>query len=122
MSSDFKYLGSIIQKDGEIDSDVNHKIQASSWNGGAQQEFYVIVTFRYGWRESFIRLLLGQFVIWHKMLGCKRYHAQKMSVAKMRMLRWMYGNTRRDKVSNEDIRTKIGVASIQEKMKENRLW
>ena len=28
MSSHFKYLGSIIQKDGEINSDVNHKIQA----------------------------------------------------------------------------------------------
>ena len=28
MSSHFKYLSSIIQKDGEIDSDVNHKIQA----------------------------------------------------------------------------------------------
>ena len=27
MSSHFKYLGSIIQKDGEIDSDVNHRIQ-----------------------------------------------------------------------------------------------
>ena len=27
MSSHFKYLGSIIQKDEEIDSDVNHKIQ-----------------------------------------------------------------------------------------------
>ena len=26
MSSHFKYLGSIIQKDGEINSDVNHKI------------------------------------------------------------------------------------------------
>jgi len=28
MSSHFKYLGFIIQKDGEINSDVNHKIQA----------------------------------------------------------------------------------------------
>jgi len=27
MSSHFKYLGTIIQKDREIDSDVNHKIQ-----------------------------------------------------------------------------------------------
>jgi len=28
MSSHFKYLGSIMQKDGEINSDVNHRIQA----------------------------------------------------------------------------------------------
>ena len=37
----------------------------------------------------------------------KRHHAQKMSVAEIRMLRWMCGNTRRDKARNEDIRTKI---------------
>jgi len=44
-----------------------------------------------------------------------------MSVAKIRMLCWICGNTRRDKVRYEDIRTKIGVASIEEKMRENRL-
>ena len=33
----------------------------------------------------------------------------------------MCGNTRRDKVRNEDICTKIGVHSIEEKMRENRL-
>ena len=33
----------------------------------------------------------------------------------------MCGNTRRDKVRNENIRTKIGIASIEEKMRENRL-
>ena len=51
----------------------------------------------------------------------KRYHAQKMSVAEMCILRWMCDNTRRDKLRNEDIHTKIGVASIEEKMRENRL-
>jgi len=50
-----------------------------------------------------------------KCWAIKKYHAQKMSIAEMRMLRWMCGNTRRDKVRNEDIRTKIGVASIEEK-------
>ena len=29
----------------------------------------------------------------------------------------MCGNTKRDKVRNEDIRTKIGVASIEKKMR-----
>ena len=33
----------------------------------------------------------------------------------------MCDNTRKDKVRNEDILTKIGVASIEEKMRENRL-
>ena len=40
----------------------------------------------------------------------------------MRLLRWMYGNTMRDKVRNEDIHTKISVASKEEKMRENHLW
>jgi len=44
-----------------------------------------------------------------------------MSVAEMRMLRWICDNTRRDKVRNEDIRTKIGVVFIEEKMRENCL-
>jgi len=44
-----------------------------------------------------------------------------MSVAEMRMSHWMCGNTWGDKVRNEDIRTQIGVTSIEEKMRENRL-
>ena len=44
-----------------------------------------------------------------------------MSVAVMRMLYWMCGNTRKDNVRNEYIRTKKDVASIEEKMRENRL-
>jgi len=55
------------------------------------------------------------------MLGYKEIHAQKMSVAEMCMLRWICGNTRREKVRNENIHIKIGVTSIEETMRENRL-
>ena len=37
------------------------------------------------------------------------------------MLRWMCGKTRMDKVRNEDIRSLVGIASIEDKMREYRL-
>ena len=57
------------------------------------------------------------------MLGYKETSCSEDECSRdaMRMLRWMSGNTRRDNVRNENVRTKIGVASIKEKMRENRL-
>ncbi|WMV25610.1 hypothetical protein MTR67_018995 [Solanum verrucosum] len=45
----------------------------------------------------------------------------RMHVAKMRMLRWMCGHTRFDKIRSEDIQNKVGVASMVNKMREARL-
>ncbi|KAM2249069.1 hypothetical protein ACFXTI_003764 [Malus domestica] len=51
----------------------------------------------------------------------KHQHVHKMGVVEMRMLRWMCGHTRKDKIRNMDIRGKVGVAEIEGKMRENRL-
>ena len=48
----------------------------------------------------------------------KKSHIQRMSVAEMRMIRWNCGHTRLDKVRNEVIRGKIGVTSIEDKIRE----
>ena len=37
------------------------------------------------------------------------------------MLKWMCGKTRMDKVRNEDIHSLVGVAPIEDKMREDRL-
>jgi hypothetical protein len=51
----------------------------------------------------------------------KKKNERKLHVAEMRMLRWMCGVTRMDKVSNEYIRRSLKVAPITEKLKGNRL-
>jgi hypothetical protein len=51
----------------------------------------------------------------------KRRHVQQLSVADMRMLRWICGNTRRDRVRNDDIRERLGVTPIEEKLVQHRL-
>lgn len=43
---------------------------------------------------------------------------QKMKVAKMRMLRWICGHSRRDKIRNENIQSKVGVVVVVDKMQE----
>jgi len=43
-----------------------------------------------------------------------------MQIAEVRMLRLMYGHTRSDKIRNEDIRVKVGVAFIVDKMRESK--
>jgi hypothetical protein len=44
-----------------------------------------------------------------------------MSVAEMRMSFWICGHIRRDRIRNDDIRDKLGVAQIQEKLVQHRL-
>jgi len=39
----------------------------------------------------------------------------------MRMIRWICGNTRLDKISNEVIIGKLGVTSIEDKIRDARL-
>jgi hypothetical protein len=51
----------------------------------------------------------------------KRWHVQQLSVAEMRMLRWICGNIRRDRVRNDDIRERLGVAPVEEKLVQHRL-
>jgi hypothetical protein len=51
----------------------------------------------------------------------KRRHIQQLSVAEMRMLRWICGYTRLGRVRNDDIRDQLGVAPIKEKLIQHRL-
>jgi hypothetical protein len=51
----------------------------------------------------------------------KRRHVQKLSVAEMRMLRWICGHTRKDRVWNDDLCERLGVAPVEEELMQDRL-
>ncbi|KAH1202990.1 RNA-directed DNA polymerase from mobile element jockey [Glycine max] len=118
----FKYLGSVIQDDGEIEGDVNHRIQAGwmKWRkaSGVLCDAKVPIKLKGKFYRTAVRpAILYGTECW----AIKSQHENKVGVAEMRMLRWMCGKTRQDKIKNEAIRERVGVAPIVEKMVENRL-
>ena len=54
-------------------------------------------------------------------VGLQKGDMSSNCVAEMRMLRWFCGHTRRDRVQNEVIRDRVGVAPIEEKLTQHRL-
>ncbi|XP_060172285.1 uncharacterized protein LOC132603305 isoform X1 [Lycium barbarum] len=118
----FKYLGSIIQENGDIEDDVSHRIGAGwmKWRlaSGVLCDKKVPLKLKGRFYKVVVRpTLLYGAECW----AVKSSHVQKMKVAEMRMLRWMCGHTSRDRIRNEDIQDKVGVASVEGKMREARL-
>ncbi|VFQ65974.1 unnamed protein product [Cuscuta campestris] len=51
----------------------------------------------------------------------KKTHVRHLHAAEMRMLRWMCGKTKLDRISNEVIRRQVGMAPVEDKLWEARL-
>jgi hypothetical protein len=118
----FRYLGSMLQKNSDIDEDVSHRIKVSwlKWRqaSGVLCDPRVPLNLRGKFYRTVIRpaMLYGA-----KCWPTKRRHVQQLSVAEMRMLRWICGHTRRDRVRNDDICERLEVASVEEKLVQHRL-
>ncbi|KAG2594016.1 hypothetical protein PVAP13_5NG613003 [Panicum virgatum] len=118
----FRYLGSVLQNDGDIDEDVRHRISVGwlKWRktSGILCDKMVPQKLKGKFYWTAIRpAMLYSAECW----PTKRRHVQQLSVAEMRMLRWFCGHTRRDRVRNEVIRDRVEVASIEEKLAQHRL-
>jgi len=90
----FKYLGFIVQNDGEIEADVSHRIQAGwlKWirASGVLCDKKVPLKLKGKFYRTTVRpaLLFGT-----ECWAVKSQHETQVSVAEMRMLRWMSGVT-----------------------------
>ena len=67
------------------------------------------------------RMVVRSFIIWRRVLAYQKVARSEDGGSEMRMIRWICGHTRLDKNRNKVIRGKIGVASIEDKMREVRL-
>ena len=105
----FRYLVSMLPRDGDIDEDVKHRISAGwlKWHqaSGVLCDKRVPQKLKGKFYRTAIRpVMLYGTECW----PTKRRHEQQLSVAEMQMLRWFYGHTRRDRVRNEVIWDRVG--------------
>jgi len=119
----FKYLGSIIQRNGDIDEDINQQIrvgwQKRKYTSGVLCDKRVPV----GLKGKVYRMVVRPTVLYgSEYWPLKKTQAQRlMMVAEMRMIRWMCGYTMIDRIRNGLIRDLVKVAPIENKMRETRL-
>ena len=118
----FIYLGATLAENGDLDTEMTHRIQSGWKNWKRISE--ILCDRRISLRskvkvyKTVVRLAM--------MYGAETWAMQKaqekkLAVAEMRMLRWMSGVTKLDRIRNERIRGTTKVGEISKKMQESRL-
>ena len=114
-------MGSIIQQEGEISEDVNHRVQAGwvKWSAsGVSHDRHIPLKLKGKFYKTSIRpAILYGIECWTIL----KQHVNKLRITEMLMLRWICGKTLKDRIRNEHIQEIVGVAPIEDKMRENRL-
>jgi hypothetical protein len=113
----------MLQRDGDIDEDVSHRIKTGwiKWRkaSGVLCDKRVPQKLKDKFYRTAIRpAMLYEAECW----PTKRRHIQQLSVdAYVALDTWICGHTRLDRVRNDDICDRLGVASIEEKFIQHRL-
>jgi hypothetical protein len=112
----------MIQKDRNIDENVSHRIKAG-WLKWCQVSSVLCdprVPLKL--KDKCYRTVIRPALLYGaKLWSNKRRHVQQLSVVEICMLQWICGNIRRDRVRNDDICKRLGVASVEERLVQHRL-
>ena len=118
----FKYLGSSVDETGGMATEITQRVNAAWRNGkrcsGVLCDRRMPVKLKGKVYKTVVRpaLLYGA-----KTWATTRGQEARLEVNEMRMLRWMCGVTRRDKIRNEHIRGTTRVVQASKKITEKRL-
>jgi hypothetical protein len=97
MNDTFQYLRSMLQSEGEIDEDVSHRIRTGWVKWRQTSGILCDKKVPNKLKNKFYRTTIRPAMMYGaEYWATKGQHVQKMSVAEMRMLRWICGHTRKD--------------------------
>ena len=115
-------MGSIVEVDGNMEHEVKHRIQAGWNNWRAASGVLCDRKVPLKLKGKFHRTVVRPAMIYGtETASLKKTEEKKMDVAEMRMLRWMSGVTREDRIRNEYIRGSLKVVEASKKIQEGRL-
>ncbi|XP_056107178.1 uncharacterized protein LOC130085442 [Rhinichthys klamathensis goyatoka] len=120
--TEFKYLGSLIRSDGDSLPDARARVNTAwlKWRQvtGILCDRRMPISLKGKIYKTVVRpVALYGSECWPATIK----HEQSLHVMEMKMLRWSLGLTRFDRVMNEDVRRRMGVVPIVQKMREARL-
>ena len=118
----FKYLGSTVQESGSCEREVKKRVQAG-WNGWRKVSG-VICNRKLPARvkgKVYSSVVRSAMVYELETVAVTKKQVEEMEVAEMKMLKFVMGVTRKDKIRNEYIRGTVKVERLGMKMKEGRL-
>ena len=119
----FKYLGSVVSRDGSCEEEIRRRIQAGwlSWRkiSGVLCDRKLSARVKGKMYKCVVRpaIMYGMetVAVTDKQVG-------KLEVAELKMVRWALGVTREDKIRNEYIRGTARIAKLGEKIRARLRW
>ena len=118
----FKYLGATLAENGDLDAEMTHRIQ-SGWKNWKRVSG-ILCDRRISLRvkgKVYKTVVRPAMMYGAETWAVKKAQEKKLDVAEMRMLRWMSGVTKLDRIRNERIRGSTKVGEISKKVQESRL-
>ena len=113
----FKYFGSTITVDGSEEREVPRRIQAGwkNWSevSGVLCDRRMPVKLK---GKVYMAVVRPAMMYGMEAIPIKKVNKKRMDVAEMKMLRWLSGVTRKDRIFNARIRGPVKVADVSEKV------
>ncbi|EYC44065.1 hypothetical protein Y032_0473g2104 [Ancylostoma ceylanicum] len=118
----FKYLGSTLSADGNLAHEVVARVNAAWLKGRSTTGVLCDKNIPGRFKSKVYRTVVRSVALYGADCWPATEEAERrLNVMETKMLRWTAGSTRADRIRNEKIRERFGIAPIADKLRETRL-